>query len=93
MGAGWPFHPGALAASPLTLPCRIQKSMLLDLNKEIMNELGVTVVGDIIAILKHAKVVHRQVGVPPHPLVPGFRARWNSGSRAGRRLGGKDRQT
>lgn len=45
-----------------TLPCRIQKSMLLDLNKEIMNELGVTVVGDIIAILKHAKVVHRQVG-------------------------------
>lgn len=36
--------------------------MLLDLNKEIMNELGVTVVGDIIAILKHAKVVHRQVG-------------------------------
>ncbi|KAM6153685.1 uncharacterized protein C19orf47 homolog isoform 1-T2 [Erethizon dorsatum] len=39
---------------------RIQKSMLLDLNKEIMNELGVTVVGDIIAILKHAKVVHRQ---------------------------------
>lgn len=35
--------------------------MLLDLNKEIMNELGVTVVGDIIAILKHAKVVHRQV--------------------------------
>ncbi|XP_064149727.1 uncharacterized protein C19orf47 homolog isoform X2 [Loxodonta africana] len=41
---------------------RIQKSMLLDLNKEIMNELGVTVVGDIIAILKHAKVVHRQAG-------------------------------
>ncbi|XP_045148779.1 uncharacterized protein C19orf47 homolog isoform X1 [Echinops telfairi] len=39
---------------------RIQKSMLLDLNKELMNELGVTVVGDIIAILKHAKVVHRQ---------------------------------
>lgn len=47
------------------LPCRIQKSMLLDLNKEIMNELGVTVVGDIIAILKHAKVVHRQVGALP----------------------------
>lgn len=39
--------------------------MLLDLNKEIMNELGVTVVGDIIAILKHAKVVHRQVGFVP----------------------------
>ncbi|XP_012512468.1 PREDICTED: uncharacterized protein C19orf47 homolog [Propithecus coquereli] len=49
---------------------RIQKSMLLDLNKEIMNELGVTVVGDIIAILKHAKVVHRQVGCPAQPLWP-----------------------
>ncbi|KAM3829604.1 uncharacterized protein C19orf47 homolog isoform 2-T5 [Vipera latastei] len=34
--------------------------MLLDLNKEIMNELGITVVGDIIAILKHAKLVYRQ---------------------------------
>uniref|UniRef100_K7FGS2 Chromosome 19 open reading frame 47 n=1 Tax=Pelodiscus sinensis TaxID=13735 RepID=K7FGS2_PELSI len=39
---------------------RIQKNMLLDLSKEIMNELGITVVGDIIAILKHAKVVYRQ---------------------------------
>ncbi|KAL7980654.1 hypothetical protein Chor_001808, partial [Crotalus horridus] len=38
----------------------IQKNMLLDLNKEIMNELGITVVGDIIAILKHAKLVYRQ---------------------------------
>ena len=40
---------------------RIQKNMLMDLNKEIMNELGITVVGDIIAILKHAKIVYRQV--------------------------------
>ncbi|KFZ53075.1 Uncharacterized protein C19orf47, partial [Podiceps cristatus] len=39
---------------------RIQKNMLMDLNKEIMNELGITVVGDIIAILKHAKIVYRQ---------------------------------
>ncbi|KAJ7303845.1 hypothetical protein JRQ81_011353 [Phrynocephalus forsythii] len=39
---------------------RIQKNMLMDLNKEIMNELGITVIGDIIAILKHAKVVYRQ---------------------------------
>ncbi|XP_042295685.1 uncharacterized protein C19orf47 homolog isoform X2 [Sceloporus undulatus] len=39
---------------------RIQKNMLMDLNKEIMNELGITIVGDIIAILKHAKVVYRQ---------------------------------
>ncbi|KAF1676014.1 hypothetical protein FQV07_0011231, partial [Pygoscelis papua] len=40
---------------------RIQKNMLMDLNKEIMNELGITVVGDIIAILKHAKIVYRQM--------------------------------
>lgn len=46
--------------------------MLLDLNKEIMNELGVTVVGDIIAILKHAKVVHRQVGALLDASVSGF---------------------
>ncbi|KAM6428490.1 uncharacterized protein C19orf47 homolog isoform 2-T2 [Liasis olivaceus] len=39
---------------------RIQKNMLMDLSKEIMNELGITIVGDIIAILKHAKVVYRQ---------------------------------
>uniref|UniRef100_A0A8D0HGP8 Chromosome 19 open reading frame 47 n=1 Tax=Sphenodon punctatus TaxID=8508 RepID=A0A8D0HGP8_SPHPU len=39
---------------------RIQKNMLMDLTKEIMNELGITIVGDIIAILKHAKVVYRQ---------------------------------
>ena len=68
--------------------------MLLDLNKEIMNELGVTVVGDIIAILKHAKVVHRQVGVPPSPWVPRSRGRWRGPSRASRRrLGSKSRQT
>lgn len=71
-GAGWPTQPGSPVASLLTLPCRIQKSMLLDLNKEIMNELGVTVVGDIIAILKHAKVVHRQVSALCHPLSLGL---------------------
>ena len=47
--------------------------MLLDLNKEIMNELGVTMVGDIIAILKHAKVVNRQVGALLDASVSGFR--------------------
>ncbi|TEA42780.1 hypothetical protein DBR06_SOUSAS1610312, partial [Sousa chinensis] len=50
----------------------IQKSMLLDLNKEIMNELGVTVVGDIIAILKHAKdmckAATESVPCSPSPL-------------------------
>ncbi|XP_062860494.1 uncharacterized protein C19orf47 homolog isoform X1 [Trichomycterus rosablanca] len=39
---------------------RIQKSMLMDLSKEIMIDLGITVIGDIIAILKHAKHVYRQ---------------------------------
>ncbi|XP_037124007.1 uncharacterized protein C19orf47 homolog isoform X3 [Syngnathus acus] len=39
---------------------RIQKNMLMDLSKDIMMDLGITVIGDIIAILKHAKLVHRQ---------------------------------
>lgn len=81
-GAGWPTQPGSPVASLLTLLCRIQKSMLLDLNKEIMNELGVTVVGDIIAILKHAKVVHRQVSALRHPSVPGFRVGERDSGRA-----------
>ncbi|KGL80951.1 Uncharacterized protein C19orf47, partial [Tinamus guttatus] len=51
---------------------RIQKNMLLDLNKEIMNELGITIVGDIIAILKHAKVVYRQVGRSSGTAGPGI---------------------
>ncbi|XP_013878312.1 uncharacterized protein C19orf47 homolog isoform X3 [Austrofundulus limnaeus] len=34
--------------------------MLMDLSKDIMMDLGITVVGDIIAILKHAKQVYRQ---------------------------------
>ncbi len=37
--------------------------MLMDLSKEIMMDLGITVIGDIIAILKHAKHVYRQVSV------------------------------
>ncbi|XP_041092273.1 uncharacterized protein C19orf47 homolog isoform X2 [Polyodon spathula] len=40
---------------------RIQKNMLMDLSKEFMMDLGITVIGDIIAILKHAKVVYRQM--------------------------------
>lgn len=83
--------PRSTVASLLTLPCRIQKSMLLDLNKEIMNELGVTVVGDIIAILKHAKVVHRQVGALCH-LCSWVWEGQGSGI-ADRRLRSKGRQT
>lgn len=41
--------------------CRIHKTMLMDLSKDIMMDLGITVIGDIIAILKHAKQVYRQV--------------------------------
>ncbi|XP_062408746.1 uncharacterized protein C19orf47 homolog isoform X3 [Sardina pilchardus] len=39
---------------------RIQKNMLMDLSKDIMMDLGISAIGDIIAILKHAKVVYRQ---------------------------------
>ncbi|KAM8905130.1 uncharacterized protein C19orf47 homolog isoform 2-T2 [Spinachia spinachia] len=39
---------------------RIYKNMLMDLSKDIMMDLGITVIGDIISILKHAKQVYRQ---------------------------------
>lgn len=40
---------------------RISKDMLLDLNKEILNDMGIRVMGDIICILKHAKKVHHSL--------------------------------
>ena len=40
---------------------RIQKHMLLDLNKEYLKDMGVNVLGDIIAILKHSKRFHEKV--------------------------------
>ncbi|CAD5121246.1 DgyrCDS9778 [Dimorphilus gyrociliatus] len=39
---------------------RIKKDMLMDLNKEILNSLGVTLIGDVISIVRHAKEVHSE---------------------------------
>ncbi|BFZ11714.1 hypothetical protein BsWGS_14753 [Bradybaena similaris] len=39
---------------------RITKEMLLDLSKEYLTDMGISRLGDIIAILKHAKLVYNQ---------------------------------
>nr|CAD7424362.1 unnamed protein product [Timema monikensis] len=39
---------------------RLQSSMLMDLTKEDLQDLNITLKGDMIAILKHAKTVHEQ---------------------------------
>lgn len=40
---------------------RITRTMLLDLTKEYLNDMGIAILGDVIAILKHAKTVFNQV--------------------------------
>ena len=42
---------------------RIQSTMLVDLNKEYLTEMGIKFMGDVIAILKHAKAFNSVVSI------------------------------
>ncbi|XP_038072445.1 uncharacterized protein C19orf47-like isoform X2 [Patiria miniata] len=57
--AGIPPGPAAKYAMAF-IDNRINKSMLMDLTKEYLKEMGVSVMGDVICILKHAKSAYSQ---------------------------------
>ncbi|KAL3865978.1 hypothetical protein ACJMK2_043320 [Sinanodonta woodiana] len=40
---------------------RISQDHLIDLNKDYLNDMHITIIGDVISILKHAKDVYTQV--------------------------------
>lgn len=42
---------------------RIQTNMLIDLNKDYLKEMGITIMGDVIDILRHAKEVYEEVNI------------------------------
>ena len=42
---------------------RMTRAMLMDLTKEYLKDMGISILGDVISILKHAKTVFSQVTV------------------------------